>query len=87
MSITTTIPLKEIHCESCEKTIHDVLSKLPGVLTVAPDAELGQVQVRFESSVISEGDLRSALVDIGYDPLPAKWRIQEKAVRSPKVIR
>jgi copper chaperone CopZ len=69
MAQTTTITLREIHCESCEHTIETLLSQLNGVLRVSPSAKTNQVKVSYDELALSEANLRARLVEIGYNPL------------------
>jgi copper chaperone CopZ len=69
MAQTTTITVQEIHCESCEHTIATALSRLGGVLRVTPDASTNQVKISYDELALNEEHLRSALADIGYDPV------------------
>lgn len=66
---TTTIEVKEIHCESCERTIATALSGLDGVLRVTPSAKTNQVKVSYDELALDEVNLRANLADIGYDPV------------------
>lgn len=70
MAQTTTITVHEIHCESCEHTITTALSRLSGVLRVTPSAETNQVKISYDELSLNEANLRSALAEIGYDPVP-----------------
>ncbi len=67
MAQTTTITVQEIYCESCEHTIATALSRLSGVLRVTPDAKTNQVKVSYDELALN--NLRSALAEIGYDPV------------------
>ncbi|WP_298387999.1 heavy-metal-associated domain-containing protein [Ferrimicrobium sp.] len=69
MTKTTTITVQEIHCESCEHTIATALSRLSGVLRVTPDVKTNQVKISYDERSLNETNLRSALADIGYDPI------------------
>ena len=69
MAQTTTITVQEIHCESCEHLIATALSRLSGVLRVASDAETNQVKISSDELALNEANLRSALAEIGYDPV------------------
>jgi copper chaperone CopZ len=69
MTKTTTITVQEIHCESCEHTIATALSRLSGVLRVTPDVKTNQVKISYDERSLDETNLRSALADIGYDPI------------------
>jgi len=69
MAQTTMITVQEIHCESCEHTIATALSRLNGVLRVTTDAETNQVKITYDELALNEANLRSALAEIGYDPV------------------
>lgn len=65
---TTTITLKDIHCESCENTIRTALSRLPGVVRVVPSSARNDVTVSYDDAQIGEGELRHQLREVGYEP-------------------
>ncbi len=67
--ITTTLKVNEIHCASCENTIRTALSRLPGVAVVLPSAERNDVKVSFDDSQVAEEQLRTALVEVGFEPV------------------
>lgn len=69
MAHTTTITVQQIHCESCERSISAALSRVNGVLRVAPKAESSQVTVSYDEALLDEAAIRSALADIGYEPV------------------
>lgn len=68
MARTVTIPVTEIHCESCENTIRVALSRLDGVLQVVPSAQASQVKVNYDETRIGEDGLRATLAGLGYQP-------------------
>jgi copper chaperone CopZ len=68
--ITRTFKVSEIHCASCENTIRTALSRLPGVAMVVPSAERNDVKVSFDDSRVVEEDLRAALEEVGFEPVP-----------------
>jgi copper chaperone CopZ len=68
--ITRTFKVDEIHCDSCEKTIRTALSRIPGVAVVVPSAERNDVRVSFDDTKVAEGQLRTALGDVGFEPVP-----------------
>jgi len=67
--ITTTFKVNEIHCASCENTIRTALSRLPGVAVVLPSAERNDVKVSFDDSQVAEEQLRTALGEVGFEPV------------------
>ncbi len=67
--VQTTIAVREIHCESCERTIATVLSTLPGVHRVTPSAATNDVRVSYDETKLSDTDLRAKLTEVGYDPV------------------
>lgn len=69
MAVTTTIEVKEIHCEGCEHVIRTALSQLNGVLSVAPSRENNQVTVSYDELALNEANLKERLVEIGYEPI------------------
>jgi len=68
--VTRTFKVDEIHCASCENTIRTALSRLPGVGVVVPSAERNDVKVSFDDTRVAEEQLRAALADVGFEPLP-----------------
>ena len=65
---TTTITIKDIHCENCENTIRTALSRLPGVVRVVPSSERNDVTVSYDDAQIDEAALREKLLAVGYEP-------------------
>lgn len=55
-----------MHCESCEKTITEVLNDIEGVEAAKASLELEQAKVKFEPAVVSTEELKSALEEKGY---------------------
>ena len=68
--VSRTFRVAEIHCGSCENTIKTSLSRMPGVAAVLPSAERNDVRVSFDDTVVSEDELRQALADVGFEPVP-----------------
>jgi copper chaperone CopZ len=69
MARTVTIPVSEIHCESCENTIRVALSRLDGVLQVMPSAQANHVRVSYDETRVGEDGLRATLAELGYQPV------------------
>lgn len=62
----TVIPARKIHCEACTRKIIKHLSPIPGVRKVLPDANRKEVFVAFESTIVSEEQLRGQLDQLGF---------------------
>jgi copper chaperone CopZ len=61
------IEVDGMSCRSCESLVQDRVTRLPGVASVNPNADDGQVLVRGDSG---QGDrIRQAISEAGYDPL------------------
>ena len=70
MAITTrTIQVHEIHCEGCENTIRSALGTLEGVNLVEPDQTTDSVRVSFDPAKLTEEAIRTALAEVGYQPV------------------
>lgn len=69
MACTTTVEVREIHCESCEHTIAMALSEFDGVLRVTPSAVTNQVKISYDELALNAADLRAKLAEIGYHPV------------------
>lgn len=66
---STSIKVREIHCESCEHTIRTALGALAGVRAVVASAQRGDVRVSFDEATVSEQRLRETLSEVGYEPI------------------
>lgn len=62
----TIIPARNIHCESCSRSIISKLSLLPGVRKVMPDIGRKEVLIAYEPSRVSEEQLRGQLDQLGF---------------------
>jgi len=75
---TTTIPVNEIHCASCETTIRTALSRLPGVVAVDPEQDSNEVRIQFNPRQVSEDQLRAKLSEVGYEPVEAAAPVRDR---------
>jgi copper chaperone CopZ len=66
---SVTIEVKEIHCESCARTISTALGRLDGVRLVRPEPIRNDVRVSYDEAKVDEARLRQALAEVGYDPV------------------
>jgi len=55
-----------MHCESCEKTITEVLNNIEGVEAAKASLEMEKAKVKFEPAVVSTEELKAALEEKGY---------------------
>lgn len=62
---STSIKVREIHCESCEQTIRTALGALAGVRAVVASAERGDARVTFGEARVSEQRLLKTLSEVG----------------------
>lgn len=69
MSRTAIITVKEIHCESCERTISTSLAQVSGVLRVKADAASNRVEVSYDELALDPAGIDAALARIGYPPI------------------
>ncbi len=63
---TLTIPA--LHCGSCAKSVTRVLEDLPTVKVSHADPEAKLVDIGFDESAISLGQIREALDEVGFSP-------------------
>ncbi|MFI5533338.1 heavy-metal-associated domain-containing protein [Kitasatospora sp. NPDC051853] len=66
MSSTVTYSVTGMTCGHCEKSVHEEVSALPGVLEVLADAKAGTVTVSSDAPV-DEEQLRAAVDEAGYE--------------------
>lgn len=62
------IPLKEVHCENCERRIDTALVRLPGVLRVKSSTKTNDVVVTLQGSRTDAQAIKRRLVELGYEP-------------------
>lgn len=62
-----TVP--RMSCSSCRALVTEELEELDGVETVEVDLETKRVTVR--GSQLDDGEIRSTLTEVGYEPQPA----------------
>jgi copper chaperone CopZ len=62
----TTIPIKGMHCPSCEVLITDVLAETDGVKAAKVSLAENAAHVEFDQSKVSEAQLRKAIEAEGY---------------------
>lgn len=62
------IPLREVHCENCERRISSGLEQMPGVLRAKASAKTSDVVVTLQGAGTDERAIRTRLVELGYEP-------------------
>ena len=63
----TTVPIKGMHCRSCEILIEDELSHVPGVCRVAVSEKKASAEVYYDSDNLRVDDIESAVQKAGYE--------------------
>lgn len=63
----TTLHVKGMTCAHCESAVKGALEKLEGVQSVKVHLETGHVDVTYEKSDVTIGEMRNAVEDQGYD--------------------
>ncbi len=64
-NIRKTIPIKGMHCRSCEIVIEDELKKISGIKNVIISEKKGTAEI-FSAKEISDGDINDAVSAAGY---------------------
>ena len=54
-------------CEMCKSNIENKLNITDGVISSSLDLESKEVRVNYESELLSAGDIRQLISEIGYD--------------------
>ncbi|KKQ27578.1 MAG: Heavy metal transport/detoxification protein [Candidatus Magasanikbacteria bacterium GW2011_GWC2_37_14] len=60
------IPIKGMHCKSCEILVGNNLKKLPDVKEVFVDSKIGEAKLSFENQPPAEALINQAVADAGY---------------------
>lgn len=61
------VPIRGMHCKSCEILIEDKIKKIPGVKKVEVSYGKGKAQITYQGSCPSEQSLRAAVEEAGYE--------------------
>ena len=61
-----TLRVPDMHCGHCKAAVKGELSKLSGVEIANADLEKGTVEVSYDESTVSTGDLKEAIEEAGY---------------------
>lgn len=64
---TTTIKVGGMSCQKCVASVTGVLSQLPGVAEVQVSLEAEEARVSFDPALVSQGALKEAIEDAGFD--------------------
>ena len=64
----TTLRIPALHCGNCAKTVTRILEALPSVAVTQADPDAKLVDVQFDESAISLGQIREALEEVGFFP-------------------
>ena len=63
---TETIPVPEIHCGHCQRSIEGALQPLDGVARASVDIDARHVTVDYDDAIIERDALVAAIEDQGY---------------------
>lgn len=61
------VPIKGMHCRSCEILVESSLRKIPGVSKTEVDHKTGRAVVFYKESLPASGQIKQAIKDAGYD--------------------
>ncbi len=61
------VPIKGMHCASCEILIGESLKELPGVSMVKVDQKRGEAEIHYRDGQPSDTEIRRKIQDAGYD--------------------
>jgi copper chaperone len=64
---TETLPVPDISCDHCQRTIEAALGSLPGVRTVTVDVTARTVHLTYDETAIDPAAIRQTLADEGYE--------------------
>jgi copper chaperone len=64
---TETLPVPDISCDHCRRTIETALGRLPGVRTATVDVAARTVQVTYDETAVGPATIRDTLADEGYE--------------------
>lgn len=66
MSESITLHVTGMKCGGCEATLKTKLAELPGILSVSPSHQTGQLTVEFELDAIDIETIEDAVIDAGF---------------------
>jgi len=64
---TETLPVPDISCDHCRRTIETAVGRLPGVRDAAVDVAARTVRITYDETAIGPATIRETLSDEGYD--------------------
>jgi len=64
---TETLPVPDISCDHCRRTIETALDRLPGVRAATVDVGARTVQVTYDETTLAPATIRETLSDEGYE--------------------
>ncbi len=64
---TETLPVPDISCDHCQRTIESALGRLPGVRTATVDVAAKTVQLTYDETTVDPSTIRTTLADEGYE--------------------
>jgi len=64
---TRTLGVTGFHCSGCSENLSKVLGNLDGVIRARASFDDANVEVRFDTDRVSEGDLRDQIAKSGFE--------------------
>lgn len=62
-----TFPARGMACSQCETNLETFLMELKGVEEAFPDVKIQVVTVRFETELVTEGQIREQIREAGFE--------------------
>jgi copper chaperone CopZ len=67
MAEDRTFQVPGMHCTGCESRLKTVLGRVEGVVKADANHEAGEVRIRYDSSRVSDEDIRERIRAAGYE--------------------
>jgi copper chaperone len=64
---TETLPVPDISCDHCRRTIETALGRLPGVRAATVDVTARRVEVTYDETAVAPATIRETLSAEGYE--------------------
>ena len=64
---TETLPVPDISCDHCQRTIEAALGRLPGVRAATVGVAAKTVQLTYDEAAVDPATIRTTLADEGYE--------------------
>ena len=64
---TETLPVPDVSCDHCRRTIETALGRLPGVREATVDVGARTVRITYDETTVGPATIRATLADEGYE--------------------